>query len=113
MEVLLTYHWENVVLNVEKDTGDVAPHTRAEIADIDYDYYATITEDDIIDYLVPSTLREDDEKVYRRAIGHTITNLHDYINYDELAEDEFFVEFIKERYEEKAREQFDEENEPY
>lgn len=113
MTVYLTYHWENVVINVERDTGGLSPHTRPVIADIDYDYEATATDEDIVDYLTPVVLREGDKEIYVRAIRHTLTNLHDYINYDELAEDEGFIEFLTERYEEKAREQFDEENDSY
>lgn len=117
MQVLVTYHWENVVLNVEKDTGGISPHTRPEISNVDYDYYMEISYDDIIDYLIPSVLREEEAKIYRRAISHTLSNLNDYIDFDSLGEDEYFREYIettlKDKYEDKARQEFEESNEAY
>lgn len=93
MQMIISYHWDRVVVNYKK-----------ELENVDYNYIATITEEDIEDYLMPSILRNtDDEALYRRAIRHTLSNI--YVDYDKLEEDEYFVAFIKQRYYEQAEQE--------
>ena len=90
MLIGIWYHWDRVVIDYKHQKENV-----------DYLYYPSITDDDVVEYLTPSVLREDEEKIYRRAIRHTL----DYVHYDNLEDDEFFYEFLKKKYEEQAKEQ--------
>lgn len=112
MKVLLSYHWNNMPCNVlDTNNRGISPRTKQVVRDIDYDYYKSVSYDDIIDYLTPNVLRENESEIYHRAIRHTLTNLNDYIDFDSLGEDEYFVEYLKDKYEQEALESWEEENE--
>lgn len=116
MYMTITYHWEDMVVNRECDTGDIAPHTRKEIMDIDYDYEVNYTIEDIIEYLLPYKMKDKTEKenakyFMKKAIEFLENN--GCVDYDSLQDDSAFYDFLKERYENKALEQFQEENEAY
>lgn len=121
----LRYFWENVIVNVEQDTGDVAPHTRQVRKDIDYEYEVVVRDRDVIDYLMPYNLSTKNKKKTDKEIEEVrlasfymesvIEFLKDSeaLDLEELYRNQDFVEFMEERYEEEARRNFEEENEAY
>lgn len=106
----ITYKWENVVVNV--DNGE---HTKPVKKNVEYDYDVSVSEDDIVDYLTPNprhtdlTMRDilNQECGIRKAVRML------GIDEDKLEDNQDFVEFLKERYEDRAVEKFEYENEPY
>lgn len=122
----LRYHWENKTVNVECGNG-ICPHTRKVIQDVDYDYERTITTQDIIDYLMPYNLSKHNRNKTSEEVKETaLANYYmkkalDFLIYglslstelDELENDEYFVEFMKERYEGDALEEWEEYNDAY
>jgi hypothetical protein len=106
----ITYKWENVVVNV--DNGE---HTKPVKKNVEYDYDVSVSEDDIVEYLTPnpkySGLPIKDILNQECGIRKAVRMLG--INEDKLEDNDDFVEFLKERYEDKAVEKFNYENEPY
>lgn len=106
----ITYKWENVVVNV--DNGE---HTKQVKKNVEYDYDVSVSEDDIVEYLTPNpkhtdlTMRDilNQECGIRKAVRML------GIDEDKLEDNDDFVEFLKERYEDEAVEKFNYENEPY
>lgn len=104
MHIRIKYHWVDIPVSVCCG-GIYEPHYKLEYQDVDYEYDAYITEEDVVDYIVPGVLRENERAIYERAVRQAIEVLG--IDYDALSDNEFFCEFIKDKYEEKAREEFD------
>ena len=106
----ITYKWENVIVNV--DNGE---HTKPVKMDIEYDYNVSVSEDDIVEYLLPNPKHTDltmkDILNQECGIRKAVRMLG--INEDKLEDNQDFVEFIKKKYEDKALEKFEYENEPY
>ena len=106
----ITYKWKNVIVNV--DNGE---HTKPVKMDVEYDYDVSVSEDDIVEYLLPNpkhtSLSREDILNQECGIRKAIEMLG--IDEDRLEDNDDFVEFIKKKYEDKAVEKFNYENEPY
>ena len=100
--MFIKYHWENVELNVPNGR-----HTKVVIRDVDYDFDVDITFEDICEYLQLNYTEQHAIDKFLDLVGWNS------IDYDRLEKDEYFVEFMKNKYEDKAGEEFDESNEPY
>lgn len=98
----LHYVWENMLVNVETDKG-----IKKEIKTVEYDYDVEPNFYDTMEYLGFEGIRERAVDSFVDLIGW------DNVSYDDLEDDEYFVEFMKQKYEEKAKESFEEENEAY
>ena len=114
----LTYHWEDMIINEPYSTRTISPHTHEVVRDVDYDFDVRITIEDVIDYLTPPRVDRKEQtnaKFYMDKIFHFLieSNTIDGIDLDALEDDESFVEYLKEKYEEDALEAFAEENEAY
>lgn len=101
----LHYYWENVEVNYECDYGgySLSPHTRTRVQDVEYDFYVDIQDEDIIEYI------NGDKETSIRLLDL----LHNCIDYDYLEEDDDFVDFMKEKYEDEAWEEWEEGNDAY
>lgn len=111
----LHYHWENVEVNYECDYGGntLSPHTRASVEDVDYDFWVDIQDEDVIEYLLPPSINKEEKQRTSEDYRKVIEFLHNKIDYDDLEDDEYFVEFLTEKYKEKAWEEFEESNSSY
>ena len=82
----IKYHWENVRVNeFQEDT--LEPKTRPVIRDIDYVFEVEIKDKDISDYGI---------------VG--------LVDLEELENDDDFIEFMKDRYEDVAYEEWENSN---
>lgn len=106
----ITYKWENVVVNV--DNGE---HTKPVKKNVEYDYDVSVSEDDIVEYLLPDPkyCKITDNEIAHQSCGIRKAVRMLGIDEDKLEDNDDFVEFLKERYEDKAVEKFNYENEPY
>ena len=114
----IRYFWENMEVNV----GDY-PHSHTEIRDVEYYFDVQVKTRDIVDYLMPYNLGKQNKKKTQeevnecglanyymtKAIDYLLDNLS--IDLDELEQDEYFVEFMHDRYEDRALDNWEEENE--
>ena len=116
MEITLSYHWEGLVVNViDCNSRSSSPHTKEKKMDVDYNYDCEVTTDDIVEYLAPSikftdlTMKDilNQECGIRKAVALL------GINKEKLEDNEDFIEFLKQKYENKALEEFNEGNESY
>lgn len=119
----LTYEWKDVEVNVLNDYGDV-PHTHREIRTVRHDYDVNIKVQDIVAYLMPYDLSHAKNKTpeqskeiananfyMSKALDFLIDN--DACDLEELEHDSYFYDFMKERYEEEAWEDWQECNDAY
>lgn len=120
--MLVKYFWEDVTLNVENNYG-TSPHTHKVVRDVEYDYDIDIKIEDIVDYLIPYHLEQkeinSEEKLELRHAKTYMTKAIEFlvencqIDLDELEQDETFKEYMKDKYESSAWEEFQERNEEY
>ena len=92
----IKYEWENMKVNVEGFDYNhrwSSPHTHSVIQDVEYEYEVEPTDKDIQDFC-----------------RLTDTNFN---GIEELEENEEFIWFIKERYEQDALEQWGDSNDAY
>ena len=117
----IRYHWEKLKINYPK--GYLY---RTQIKDVDYEYEVDVKVQDIVDYLIPYHLatkknktKEEIEEVelmkqhFEKALKFVIGNCSLSSELDSLENDEYFAEFMKERYEDRAFEEWKESNESY
>ena len=115
----IRYHWENMPCNVPSGS-----HTKVVRQDVDYDYEHAISFNDICDYLMPYSLTRKKDKtkdeitetqLARYYMEKVLWFLKDNgaIETEELENDEYFVEFLHERYEQNAMEEWEEYNDEY
>ena len=83
--------------------------------DIEYYYNVSVSEEDIIEYLTPNSKYTDltSRDILNQECGIRKAVRMLGIDEDKLEDNQDFVEFIKKRYEDKAVEKFNDENEPY
>ena len=115
--MLVSYHWEKMKVNVECDNQkSVSPHTKTVVRDVDYEYEAYVKEEDIVDYLNPYSPKEKELRNFAKSM---LEKMYEFlsgvsaIDIDQLENDKYFVEFIKERYEEEALKEWEEYNDAY
>lgn len=116
--MILHYHWENVTVNVPYHPYGskwVDQHTKPCIDDVDFDYEVDVSHQDIIDFLTPRWFEDDKKQVFKNAVGITLCELDGVsaIDYEQLENNDVFVEFMKERYEKDAIKEFEAGNEAY
>lgn len=120
----ISYHWEDMAVNVECDTGDITPHTKTVCQDVDFDYEVNVRIDDVIQYLMPFHLKDKVNKTPDKVKETTLAEIYMRraiqflkqefsLDFDELENDEFFVEFMKDRCEEDALAEWEEGNDAY
>lgn len=98
------------------NNGWFEPHYyRAVCDDVEFDYEVDVSYDDIFDYLKPHDFEkwsEELKKAYIRGFDALWDN--DLVDNEMLSEslenDDYFIEFMKERYEDEAREECEKEN---
>lgn len=108
----LNYRFSNIMREVEIDGGINEPNLVKKLCEVDYDYEVSISEEDLIDYLAPRNMKHlsyDFKVGFKTAIGYVINE--DLINFGELEDNEDFIDFMTEKYQEKAYKQCQEENE--
>ena len=94
------------------NNGWFEPHYHRELCEVDFDFDVDIAFKDFFDYIKPygfENWKEDERFVYERAyrdVWHS-----SWFRLDDLEEDEDFIQFMKERYEDDARQQCQEDNE--
>lgn len=122
----IRYHWENVLVNVPCESHN-APRTKKVLKDFDYDFEFNVKINDMVDYLMPYPLSKENKNktmldnmevcranfYMKKALNFLIKGCSRSIDLDDLENDEYFVEFLKERYEEQAYEEWEESNEEY
>lgn len=77
-----------------------------------YDYDCIVKLEDLLDYLLPEDLAkklgEENAKAYRKGLAkmYSFLNENKAIDSDLLEHDEYFVDFLKERYKKEAYKEF-------
>lgn len=114
----IRYLWEDRVVNVASLTDNhnaISPHTKQVIRDIAYDYECNVKTRDVVDYLMPISLQQEE----KRSAAFYMTKMYKFLeevgalDISKLEEDEYFVEFMRERYEQNAYEEWEETNDAY
>ena len=107
----LEYHFKDIMCEVEVEGRGEEPNLVKKLCEVDYDYEVSISKQDIVDYLSPRNFKElnkDFQVGFKTAIGHVIAE--DLFNFDGLEDDEDFIKFMTERYQEEAHEKCVDEN---
>ena len=107
----LEYHFKDIMCEVEVDGGINEPNIIKKLCEVDYDYEVSISEQDLVDYLSPRNfkhLSRDFQVGFKAGIGHVIAV--DLLKFDDLEDDEDFIKFMTERYQEEAHEKCVDEN---
>ena len=105
----LKYYWEDVPVQYLAG-GRVEPVYRTKLGNVEYEYEKDIGIDDVVAYLMPRLEDKEQRMLYRTALENMFDFLQqsDAINMDELENDEYFVEYIHDKYEEEAFEEYKE-----
>ena len=119
--MLIKYEWNDMQVNIPTDTGDIEPHTRKHIQDVEYSFEVEPTVEDLVDYLTPRRFDTIGERqAYKLGLKKMANFIQEHINEslnelleDNLEDDEYFVEFIKDRYEDRALEEWENGNGEY
>ena len=123
MKMTLHYEWKGLYANVDCTTpSNLYPRTKKEKVDVSYDYEVVVKVRDIVAYLMPYSLTHKKEKTADEVNEIRIANFYmtkaiEFLQYsgaaelEDLESDEYFVEFMKERYEEDALESWEDYNE--
>lgn len=106
----IRYKFEDVIVN--EPNGE---HTKPVKRDVEHDFYVNVSHQDIIDYLMPKWVEPQRARDFGCAVGITLCELDscNAIDYDQLENNKYFVEFLKDKYREEAIKDFEESNEPY
>ena len=107
----LEYHFKDIMCEVEVDGGINEPNLIKKLCEVDYDYEVSISEEDIVGYLEPRNMKElsrDFQVGFKTGIRHVIAE--DLFNFDDLEDNEDFIKFVTERYQEEAHEKCMDEN---
>lgn len=100
----IRYHWEQLKINYPK--GYIKKY---EIKDVDYDYYVNIKVEDVVQFLMPLKLESFKEKstahfYLTKAIEYLTEETK--VELEDLEDDPLFVEFMHDRYEDEAFEEW-------
>ena len=107
----LEYHFKDIMCEVEIEGRGEEPNLVKKLCEVDYDYEVSISEQDIVGYLEPLYMKElsrDFQVGFKTGIGHVISEY--LINFGELEDNEDFINFMTEKYREKAHEKCVDEN---
>ena len=115
--MIIRYRWENVQVNYPK--GHIY---RSQVTNVNWEYQVNIKVSDIVDYLMPYSLvtakeptkEQISEKAYAniymtKAIKYLVNEIS--LDLEDLENDQDFVEFMHDRYEEDAFQDFQDNNE--
>ena len=116
----IRYHWEDMPVNVAYNGQ---PKTHVEIRDVDFDLWVNVQVSDIVGYLIPYHLgkhiknkTEEDIKECGYA-NHYMSKALQYLldqgalDLEQLESDTYFMLYMREEYEQKALEEWEEQNE--
>lgn len=112
MTMTLHYRWEDCpyqVLNSDASYRACEPIYHTYRGDVEYDYEVDVKLKDIIAYLRPKHFNTDEEKeMFKLGVTKLFDLLNnvDAIDFDQLEDDDFFREFMEERYEDEAYEEY-------
>lgn len=111
--MIIKYFWESMVVNVPCRYSN---HTRQVVEDVKHTYWVNISTQDIVQFLLSNEHLEPREKGFAnyymsKAVAFLVGNLS--LDIDELEKDESFYDFMKERYEKDALEDWEKDNEAY
>lgn len=113
----LHYVFEDIECEVRYDEAThinnqwFEPHYYRKLCEVDYDYEVDVCFKDFFDFIKPFDLnhwKEDGQHAYERACRDVWNS--DWFRLDDLEEDEDFIQFMKDRYEDEAREKCEEDN---
>lgn len=111
----LTYTWNIEHTSFDSSINYVAagyyePHYKTEVGEVEYEYDVTISPEDIYEYLLGNTKAP--SQSYNQGFFNACEELFrlDLLRIDDLEDDEDFIEFMKDKYEEEALEKYYEEN---
>ena len=107
----LEYHFKDIMCEVEVEGRGEEPNLVKKLCEVDYNYEVSISDEDLIDYIAPRNYKKLDrcfQVGFKAAIGHAINA--DLINFGDLEDNEDFIEFMTERYQEEAHEKCVDEN---
>lgn len=88
------------------------PHYRREIMDVEYEFEVDVKFKDFFDFLKPYDFKEwkkEGQDAYEIACKNVFNSC--WFDLEALEEDEDFIQFMKERYEDEAREKCEEDYE--
>ena len=121
----IKYVWKDMEINVlDTNSKGTEPHTKKVAQDVIWYYDTPVRHNDIADYLMPYNLTHKKDKTNYdieeiRLAKFYMTKVLNFlqesseIDYDKLEQDTYFVEFMRERYEEQALQDFKEYNDEY
>jgi hypothetical protein len=107
----LEYHFKDIMCEVEIESRGEEPNLTKKLCEVDYDYEVSISEEDIIECLSPRNFNKlslDFQVGFKTGIRLVIAE--DLINFDDLEDNEDFIKFMTEKYQEKAHEKCVDEN---
>lgn len=116
--MLIKYKWENMrISEINPNSISQEPSYRNVLTNIEYDYWHDIGIQDVVQYLMPYELTHKKSKTgdeineirmanfyMEKAIRYAIE--YGGLDLESFEEDEDFVEYMKERYETRALEEF-------
>lgn len=119
----LDYEWIGVECNVPNDYGN-EPHTHKEKRTIRHSFEVNVKGEDIAEYLMPISLQNhrelsNDEIKLKNWTKSMFEKMFDFLDdaltldLDQLENDEYFVQFMKEKYEDDAWEDWERYNDEY
>lgn len=101
----IKYHWNDM-----KATIIEGGYPKEIITDVEYEYSHAITKADIVDYLMPTS------ETQKGLANFYMTKMLEFLienralDISELDNDDYFVEYIHDKYEQDAKEEWEEEN---
>ena len=107
----LEYHFKDIMCEVEIEGRGEEPNLIKKLCEVDYDYEVSISEQDIIDIIYGVqfyALNIEFQNGIYSAIEEM--NLNDFIDYKTIEDNEYFINFMTEKYREKAHEKCVDEN---
>ena len=107
----LEYHFKDIMCEVEVEGRGEEPNLIKKLCEVDYDYKVSISEKDIIEYLSPINFKDlsrDFQVGFKAGISYVIAE--DLFNFDDLEDNDDFINFMTEKYREKAYEKCVDEN---
>lgn len=107
--MIIKYEWSDMPVQVldSNQWGNDEPHYHTEYQDVEYEYSRYVSIADLVEYFDLPNSSDDFRKGLRHAIVSLSLEIEEY-GLEELLEDnENFVDFMKEKYEEEARKEYE------
>lgn len=110
----LNYYWKDMEVNRVVYSNSNLPHTKAFVEDVSYEFEVNIKVEDIVAYIMPLDLKLNRHKNHESVVEYGFAKLYitktvkyfeeQGFDLEELENDDDFVDFMKDRYEEQALE---------